>query len=91
MRYVSAPRALRAPSHLSAAEKYAPPRPRRPAALTVSMTARGSRLASALAEGIKNPHAVTHLGTGRGRVEGVASNRRILGPDGKVKHVRFSS
>lgn len=34
---------------------------------------------------------VTHIGTGKGRVEKFASNRRILGPDGKVKHGRMSS
>ncbi|MBX7071825.1 MAG: hypothetical protein K1X71_01645 [Pirellulales bacterium] len=33
----------------------------------------------------------THLGVGIGVVEGVASNRRILGADGRVQHVRFSS
>ena len=35
--------------------------------------------------------AVTHVGYGKGLVEKVASNRRILGPDGKVKYVRMSS
>jgi len=34
---------------------------------------------------------VTHLGISQAKVEMVASNRRILGDDGKVKHVRFSS
>jgi hypothetical protein len=34
---------------------------------------------------------VTHVGIGKGRVEKVASNRRILGKDGKVQHVRYSS
>jgi hypothetical protein len=33
----------------------------------------------------------THVGTGQARVEKVASNRRILGPDGKVKAVRYSA
>ena len=33
----------------------------------------------------------THIGTGQARVEKVASNRRILGPDGKVKAVRYSA
>jgi hypothetical protein len=33
----------------------------------------------------------THLGLGQARVEQVASNRRILGPDGKVKYVRYSA
>ncbi len=34
---------------------------------------------------------VTHVGFGEGKVEQVASNRRILGPDGKVKSVRFTA
>jgi hypothetical protein len=34
---------------------------------------------------------VTHLGLGEARVEHVASNRRILGPDGKVRAVRYTS
>jgi hypothetical protein len=37
------------------------------------------------------PVPVTHVGTGRARVERVASNRRIVGPDGKIKHTRFSA
>jgi hypothetical protein len=51
----------------------------------VGQTAEAAR--SALA------HAVpfTHLGTGQARVEKVASNRRIVGPDGKVKAVRYSA
>src|SRR5262245_60355996 len=34
---------------------------------------------------------VTHIGLGEGVVEQVASNRRILGPDGKVKMVRYTA
>ncbi len=34
---------------------------------------------------------VTHLGTGQARIEQVACNRRVLGPDGKVKYWRGSS
>jgi hypothetical protein len=33
----------------------------------------------------------THFGVGQARVEQVASNRRILGSDGKVKHTRTSA
>jgi hypothetical protein len=33
----------------------------------------------------------THVGVGQARVEQVASSRRILGPDGKVKYVRYSA
>jgi hypothetical protein len=34
---------------------------------------------------------VTHVGYGRARVEQVASNRRILGADGKVQYVRYTA
>jgi hypothetical protein len=34
---------------------------------------------------------ITHYGIGRAKVEKVASNRRIVGPDGRVKHVRYSA
>jgi hypothetical protein len=47
--------------------------------------------AEALSKALANPTPVTHLGMGAGRVEQVASNRRVLGPDGKVEHVRYSS
>jgi hypothetical protein len=33
----------------------------------------------------------THLGTGKAKVDQVASNRRVLGEDGKVKYVRYSA
>ncbi len=35
--------------------------------------------------------SVTHLGVGRAPVERVASNRRILGADGKVRATRFTA
>jgi hypothetical protein len=34
---------------------------------------------------------VTHVGFGRGQVEKVASNRRILGSSGKVEYVRYTA
>ena len=34
---------------------------------------------------------VTHVGLGEGRVKEVASNRRILGADGKVRYVRYTA
>jgi hypothetical protein len=40
---------------------------------------------------MKEAGPVTHLGLGEGTVEKVASNRRILGPDGKVQHVRWTA
>ncbi len=49
------------------------------------------RAAAAVAVAVKTPTAVTHVGVGEGVVERVASNRRILGPDGKVQHMRFTS
>jgi hypothetical protein len=33
----------------------------------------------------------THLGVGQAEVQQVASNRRVLGPDGKVKYTRYSA
>ena len=49
------------------------------------------RAAAALRQSLSGPKNVTHLGIGIGRVEKVASNRRVMGPDGKVKYVRYSS
>ncbi len=46
--------------------------------------------AAALRASAAHPRTATHLGVGKGRVERVASNRRVLGPDGKVKYVRWS-
>lgn len=48
-------------------------------------------VAAAVAEAKDHLQTVTHVGLGTGRVEGVASNRRILGSDGKVKFSRLSS
>ncbi|MFQ5730314.1 MAG: hypothetical protein ACE5KM_00005 [Planctomycetaceae bacterium] len=50
-----------------------------------------NRAAKAVAEAIERAQPVTHLGLGQGRVDKVASNRRILGSDGKVKHVRWTA
>lgn len=46
---------------------------------------------SAVAEGLKRATPVTHVAHGEARVEQVASNRRILGPDGTVISQRGSS
>lgn len=46
--------------------------------------------ALALGNAMQNLKPVTHVGFGKARVEKVASNRRILGQDGKVAIVRFS-
>ncbi len=48
------------------------------------------RVARAAGDAAQKPRQVTHLGCGMARVEKVASNRRVMGPDGKVKYVRYS-
>jgi hypothetical protein len=48
-------------------------------------------VANAVKVAAQTAQPVTHLGIGQAKVEKVASNRRILGEDGKVKTVRFSS
>lgn len=50
-----------------------------------------SRTAAAVEEELKKSRPFTHVGIGKGKVEQVASNRRVMGPDGKVKYIRFSS
>jgi hypothetical protein len=49
------------------------------------------RLEVAIRNSMENSKAVTHIGLGEARVYEVASNRRILGPDGKVRASRSSS
>jgi hypothetical protein len=49
------------------------------------------RVAAAVEKAAKNPRTVTHIGVGKAQVTDVASNRRVMGPDGKVKYVRYSS
>ncbi len=48
-------------------------------------------LEKAVRESIPLAQPVTHLGLGEARVDRVASNRRILGPDGKVRAVRWTA
>ena len=50
-----------------------------------------SAVEQAIRDGLTSPDTVTHVGVGKGKVEQVASNRRLLGPDGKVAKVRYSS
>jgi hypothetical protein len=50
-----------------------------------------SRAADAVSRAAANPIPVTHIATGEAIVERIASNRRIMGDDGKVKAVRFTS
>jgi len=49
------------------------------------------RVAAAAKESLSRAELVTHVGLGTGKVERVASNRRILGPDGRVALQRQSS
>jgi hypothetical protein len=50
-----------------------------------------ARAAKGVAKAKDEAQPVTHLGLSSGRVEKVASNRRIMGPDGKVKLIRWSA
>lgn len=47
--------------------------------------------ARALSEAVKKARPVTHFGLGEAEVREVASNRRILGEDGKVKVTRYTA
>jgi hypothetical protein len=49
------------------------------------------RAAAAIKASIATAKPVTHLGLGTGTVKDVASNRRILGEDGKVKFTRWTA
>jgi hypothetical protein len=50
-----------------------------------------SRSAAALQEALKKTVRFTHVGTGKAKIDQVASNRRILGPDIKWKATRYSA
>lgn len=50
-----------------------------------------TRAAEAAARAMTDAQVVTHLGTAMATVDKVASNRRILGEDGKVAHVRWTA
>jgi hypothetical protein len=50
-----------------------------------------SRVAAALRESLQQPRRVTHLGVGQARVERIASNRKIVLPEGRVHWGRSSS
>jgi hypothetical protein len=49
------------------------------------------RVASVVREAMKSPQRISLIGTGQAKVEGVASNRRFLGADGKAAFSRTSS
>ncbi|QDU75594.1 hypothetical protein Pan97_26280 [Bremerella volcania] len=50
-----------------------------------------AKAAAAAKQSLEHLETVTHIGTGQAEIEKVASNRRILGPDGKVKYVRYTA
>ncbi len=50
-----------------------------------------ARLKVAVSTGLGEAKPVTHVGLGEGAVKEVASNRRILGPDGKVRVTRYTA
>ena len=50
-----------------------------------------TNLQIAVKESLVRAQSVTHLGLGEARVEQVASNRRIPGPDGKVRVTRYTA
>ena len=50
-----------------------------------------SNLESAIRQAIPRAQTITELGLGEAPVEKVASNRRILGSDGKVREVRWTA
>src|SRR5262245_5411905 len=49
------------------------------------------KVSKAAGQAVKSARVCTHLEVGKAKVEKVASNRRLLGPDGKVKIVRYSA
>lgn len=48
-------------------------------------------LERAVRDALPKAKPITHLGLGEAKVEKVASNRRIFGPDGKVRAVRYTA
>jgi hypothetical protein len=50
-----------------------------------------SNLAAAVVRAVPAAEPVTQAGFGQAKVEGVASNRRIPGPDGKIRATRYTA
>ncbi len=74
------------------AQKLIAATPGAPPSLDLKFFERAVRAtATAVKASLARTVAWTHLGTGQARVEQVASNRRVLGPDGKVKFTRTSA
>jgi len=49
------------------------------------------KIALSLTAALEAPRAITHYGVGKGLVDGVASNRRVVAPDGSVSFPRNSA
>ena len=49
------------------------------------------RLTAAVRAALENTKPITHLGLGQAEVRELASNRRLLGPDGKVRATRYTT
>lgn len=50
-----------------------------------------ARVAQAVKAATMSPELFTHIACGRARIDQVASNRRVMGDDGKVKAVRWTA
>ncbi|WP_435010639.1 hypothetical protein P12x_001918 [Tundrisphaera lichenicola] len=50
-----------------------------------------ARSVAAVRESLMDPQPVTHVKTGQANIEQVACNRRVIGPDGKIRFTRTSS
>jgi hypothetical protein len=74
------------------AERLLEPVPGAPPSLDLKFFDRAvGAAAEALRASLAKASRLTHFGTGQAKVERVASNRRLLGPDGKVKYTRYSA
>jgi hypothetical protein len=49
------------------------------------------RSGDAIRQALTNPQPVTHIRAGQAQVKQVASNRRVIGSDGKIKFIRYSA
>ena len=49
------------------------------------------RLSTAVSEAVNSATPITHVAFGQAKVDGVASNRRLLGEDGKVMATRYTT
>jgi hypothetical protein len=63
-----------------------------PAVIDLAWAARAlNAVATGIGDAVKSAQPLTHLTIGEGRVEQVASNRRILGDNGKIAAMRLST